>query len=179
MSKYSVSQENTDSPKNMLLIKNPQFLSNQYETLSKWGPHDNFILTKFRINWVKIVDFLIKAYFWFSVRFFDSHLTCIIKVSLNMLVVGLWFSILKVTLTYNINICLYQQSWLPQTFWTLLAFRNWPNPCSVHDKNFYHWTNPNLQICSMVRAMTKSNDDYPTCHVRCLKRREKSFWIKL
>ena len=47
----------------MLLLKNPQFLTNRYETLSKYGTHKHFILTKFRNNWVKIVNFLIKAYF--------------------------------------------------------------------------------------------------------------------
>ena len=46
----------------MLLLKNPQFLPNRDETLSKWGTHKYLILTKFRQNWVKIVDFLIKAY---------------------------------------------------------------------------------------------------------------------
>ena len=32
---YNVPQANPDSPKNMLLFKKPQFLSNHYETLSK------------------------------------------------------------------------------------------------------------------------------------------------
>ena len=32
---YSVPQANPDSPKNMLLLKNTQFLPNHYETLSK------------------------------------------------------------------------------------------------------------------------------------------------
>ena len=45
--RYSVSQENPDSDKNMLLLKNPQFLPNHYETLSKCGPHEYLILTKF------------------------------------------------------------------------------------------------------------------------------------
>ena len=40
---YRVRQQyaNPDSPKNMLLLKNPQFLSNHYETLSKIGPHES------------------------------------------------------------------------------------------------------------------------------------------
>ena len=46
----------------MLLLKNPQFYPNHYETLSKWGPNEDFIFTKFRYDWVKIVDFLMKAY---------------------------------------------------------------------------------------------------------------------
>ena len=47
----------------MLLLNNPQFLSDHYEILTKEGTHEDPILTKFRNDWVKIVDFLIKAYF--------------------------------------------------------------------------------------------------------------------
>ena len=43
-------------------IENPQFLDNHYETLSKLGTHGYLILKKFRYDWIKIVDFLIKAY---------------------------------------------------------------------------------------------------------------------
>ena len=71
---YSVAQANLDSGKNMLLLKNPQFLPNYYETLSKWSTLEYLILTKFHNDWVKIVDFLIKAYFWFTVHFFAPHL---------------------------------------------------------------------------------------------------------
>ena len=42
----------------MLLLKNPQFLRNHYETWSKCGTHELLILTKFRNDCVKIVDFL-------------------------------------------------------------------------------------------------------------------------
>ena len=42
--------------------KNPQFLRNHYKTLSKQGIHEDLTLTKFRNDWVKIEDFLIKAY---------------------------------------------------------------------------------------------------------------------
>ena len=59
--------------KNILLLKNPQFSPNHYETLPKWCPHEYLILTKFRNDWVKIVDFLTKAYF-FMCTFFASHL---------------------------------------------------------------------------------------------------------
>ena len=41
----------------MLLLKNPQFLLNHYETLSKRGTHEDLTLTKFRNDGVKIVDF--------------------------------------------------------------------------------------------------------------------------
>ena len=55
-----------DFSKNMLLLKNQQFSPNHYETLSKYGTHEDLTLMKFRNDWVKIVDFLIKAYFWLS-----------------------------------------------------------------------------------------------------------------
>ena len=63
---YRVAKGNLDFLKNMLLLKNPQFLPNQYETLSKKGTCECLILTKFCNGRVKIVDFLIKAYFWES-----------------------------------------------------------------------------------------------------------------
>ena len=47
----------------MLLLENPQFLPNHYETLTKKGTHEDLILTKFRNDPVKIVDVLVKAYF--------------------------------------------------------------------------------------------------------------------
>ena len=59
-----MSQEFPDSVKNMLLLKNLQFLPDHYETLTKEGTHEDLILTKFRNDPVKIVDFLVKAYFW-------------------------------------------------------------------------------------------------------------------
>ena len=59
---YTLKKAKADSTKNMLLLKSPQFLPNHNETLSKWGPHEYLIFTKFRNNWAKIVDFLIKAY---------------------------------------------------------------------------------------------------------------------
>ena len=46
----------------MLLIKNPHFLPNDFETRSKLSTLEYLILTEFRNHWVKIVDFLIKAY---------------------------------------------------------------------------------------------------------------------
>ena len=43
--------------------KNPQFLSDHYEILTKEGTLEDLLLTKFRNDRVKIVDFLVKAYF--------------------------------------------------------------------------------------------------------------------
>ena len=36
---YTLKQAKADSTKNLLLLKNPQFLPNHNETLSKWGTH--------------------------------------------------------------------------------------------------------------------------------------------
>ena len=46
-------------PSNMFLLKNPQFLPNYYETLSKLPTIELIILTKFYNDWVKTVDFLL------------------------------------------------------------------------------------------------------------------------
>ena len=54
------------------LLKNPQFLSNPYETWSKWLPHETITLSKFHKNWTKIVDFLSMANFWACSVFFCS-----------------------------------------------------------------------------------------------------------
>ena len=58
----------------MLLLKNPQFLPNHYEFLSKCGTNEYFILTKIRNDWVKIVDFLIKAYIFMCTFFLHQTL---------------------------------------------------------------------------------------------------------
>ena len=63
---YRPGQPNADSTKNVLLLKDPQFLPNHNETLPKQRSHEYPILSKFRYDWVKIVDFLIKAYFSLS-----------------------------------------------------------------------------------------------------------------
>ena len=47
----------------MALLKNPQFLPDHYEILTKEGTHYNLIWTKFCNDRVKIADFLVKAYF--------------------------------------------------------------------------------------------------------------------
>ena len=47
----------------MLLLENPQFLPNDYEALSQKGTHEYPIAAKFRNDWIRIVDFLVKAYF--------------------------------------------------------------------------------------------------------------------
>ena len=60
---YRPGQPNADSTKNVLLLKNPQFLPNHNETLLKGDTHVYLIFTKFHNYWIKIVDFLIKGHF--------------------------------------------------------------------------------------------------------------------
>ena len=60
---YTLKHANPDSTKNVLLLKNLQFLPNHNETLLKGGVHVYLIFTKFHNNWIKIVDFLIKGHF--------------------------------------------------------------------------------------------------------------------
>ena len=76
---YTVSQEFPDSVENMILLKNLQFSPDYYETLTKEGTHEDLILTKFRNDRVKIVDLLVKAYFWPSPE--TTATQCIIFVS--------------------------------------------------------------------------------------------------
>ena len=64
----------------MLLLKNPQFLPNHNETLPQKSTHEYLILPKFHNDWVKIVDFSIKAYFWSSLY---SPLPVCIKIFWN------------------------------------------------------------------------------------------------
>ena len=49
--------------KNVLLIKNLQFSSNQADIQPKSPNHDLVILVKYQIDWKKIVDFFLIAYF--------------------------------------------------------------------------------------------------------------------
>ena len=50
----------------MLLLKNLKFLTNYYKTRSKSSTYEYLILTEFHNHWVKIVDFLIKAYVYYE-----------------------------------------------------------------------------------------------------------------
>ena len=58
----------------MLLLKNLQFLPNDYETWSKLSTHGYLILREFHNHWVKIVDFLLKACVLQGVSAKSSHL---------------------------------------------------------------------------------------------------------
>ena len=59
----------------MVLMKNPQFLPNQAQTLAILHNHEMVILTKFHINWMKIVDFSLIPYFRTSPIFYFSPST--------------------------------------------------------------------------------------------------------
>ena len=60
---YTLVKAKPDSTKNVLLLKNLQFLPNHDETLSKWVTHEYLIFTKFCHDWIEIVDFFIKRTF--------------------------------------------------------------------------------------------------------------------
>ena len=97
---YRHATENPDWAKNVLLLKNTQFLSNHYETWSKYG-----ILTIFRNDWAKIVDSLLKAYFWASPKFYVACLYMIINIMLRQLSVHfarIW------TCNRSLELCCYK-----------------------------------------------------------------------
>ena len=56
-------QKKLDWLKNWLLVKNPQFLSNQADIQATLPTHELIILTKFHDDWQEIVDFLVTAKF--------------------------------------------------------------------------------------------------------------------
>ena len=60
--------------KNWLLIKDPRFLSNAYETWRKRLSREAIIFTKFNDDWTKILDFLLLANFWMFAVFFTQTL---------------------------------------------------------------------------------------------------------
>ena len=55
-------QKKVYKPKIWLLIKNPQFCSNQAKKAKK-NALEIIILTKFHKDWTKIVDFLLMSHF--------------------------------------------------------------------------------------------------------------------
>ena len=59
--------------RNLLLIKNPQFLPNIFETWSKGLPHELVILNKSQRNWVKIVDFFNNSIFLGHMSILGPH----------------------------------------------------------------------------------------------------------
>ena len=56
----------------MLLVKNPQFQTNQADILGKLHTHELIILTNFHNDSAKIVDFSSISYFGGWVKFFYS-----------------------------------------------------------------------------------------------------------
>ena len=64
----------TSTQKNqMLLMKNPQFLTNQADILPSEFIHWTDILTKFHNNWTKTVDFLVIEFYFPGWTFFWSQ----------------------------------------------------------------------------------------------------------
>ena len=59
---------------NWRIVKNPHLLSNPYETLWKWLPHELIIFTKFHKDRTKNVDFLLMVNFWTCLVFFPQTL---------------------------------------------------------------------------------------------------------
>ena len=62
-------KKKVDKTKTWLLIKNPQFCSNQANILATNSAHEMIILTKFHKDRTKIVDFLLIAKFWACLLF--------------------------------------------------------------------------------------------------------------
>ena len=56
-------QKKLDWLKNWLLVKNPQFLSNQADVQVTLPTHELIILTNFHKDWQKFVDFFLAAKF--------------------------------------------------------------------------------------------------------------------
>ena len=60
-------------------MKNLQFLSNFYETWSKWQSHQVVRLPKYQVDTTKIVDFSLLKTFWASLIFYLSVFTSIFQ----------------------------------------------------------------------------------------------------
>ena len=71
-------QKKLDWLKIWLLVKNPQFLSNQADLQATLPTHELRILSKFYKDWKEIVDFLVIAKFWLSSKFsaYPSTMAC-------------------------------------------------------------------------------------------------------
>ena len=67
-------EKKVDKPKTWLLVKNPQFKSDQADILATKPTHEMIIFTKFRKDRTKIVDFLLLAKFWACLLFFNHPL---------------------------------------------------------------------------------------------------------
>ena len=114
-------------PINMVLLKNPQFLPNFFETWSKWPPCESVILTKSQRNRIEIVYFLIIAYFWaryqFCVRIlysvYQSHVYCLVQIP----TLDFHFTFFTTTIT---TLCTYAQT------------RGWPGGSSLPIFIYFH-----------------------------------------
>ena len=71
---YKVWTKKPGHVQKLAINKNPQFLSNPYETWWKWLSNEAIIFTKFHEDWTKIMDFLPMANFWECLVFFTQSL---------------------------------------------------------------------------------------------------------
>ena len=63
-------QWSTPKLKNMIIVKDPQFLFIHHETWSKWLTHEYKMLPEYQPIWREIVDFLEWTSFWVWAKFF-------------------------------------------------------------------------------------------------------------
>ena len=68
---------------------NPHSSSHKADTLPKLPTHEQVILVEYQLNWIKIVDFLLIAYFWVSPIFYCSYLILFL-VSYNKRYYQIW-----------------------------------------------------------------------------------------
>ena len=61
---------NLDQLKMSLLLKNPQFLTNLYDTCLEWIAHEQVTLLEYQLYWIGFVDFLLMPKFCASPTFF-------------------------------------------------------------------------------------------------------------
>ena len=66
--------KNRTDYKNMLIVKNLQFVSNQADILAKWQAHVKVILIEYQLDWMKIAGFLSIAHFCACPSFYCSYL---------------------------------------------------------------------------------------------------------
>ena len=76
-------EKKQDTFKKWPLVKNPQFLSNLYETLWKELPLEVIILRKFHEHWTQNVDFFKWPIFERVLFFFNSDLRCHIMLNFS------------------------------------------------------------------------------------------------
>ena len=72
----------------MLLLKNPQFLSNCYETWSKCPSNGYIQMAKYQLDWVEIVDFSLIASYFSGWMFFWIWSQCVASYLVNYIAIN-------------------------------------------------------------------------------------------